>query len=212
MSYKFPFFSSGNKAFANALNALADAAKRHGVNPGGRPGWVETKDGWMPPYLIPTQGAGSPRWTLAVKDGEAGTITISPGTILKDITDLADAFTIDNADSTFTPQGGDIMRIKIEGPFTAHEVSIECDSPWTGYPSAVKKENTGAAAEFSAYHYPLYKFSSTEIAGGFKILSNLYAKRLVGDFDFIRALAGYNEEGDAPFPIPILVPYHSEIP
>jgi hypothetical protein len=99
MSYKFPEFKSGNKSFAAALNAIVAAARRHGVNPGGRPGWVETDKGWMPPYILAGEGSGIDAWDLVPFEEQYK--IANPGRIYLDYNDLAQPVTITGITSAF---------------------------------------------------------------------------------------------------------------
>jgi hypothetical protein len=98
MSQTKPVFGNGNKSISAALNRLADAMWKHGVNPGGRPGWVETKDGWMPPLAL-SQPVTESRWDLVPDPDDTGE---TPQRILRaplvyqGVSTIGDGITISN--------------------------------------------------------------------------------------------------------------------
>jgi hypothetical protein len=153
------------------------------------------------------------RWDLAVVNSVTGTIRLARvGTIIKDAVDITTGIAITDGTGVFAPGDGDTLRLKIKGTFASPTVTLECDGEWTGYPSAVEKTGTGTSAAFVALYYPLWKFSGSVISDGEALFEGLYAKKLVGDYDFLRTLSAYYDSGspaDIPFSIPTLMPYHS---
>jgi hypothetical protein len=153
------------------------------------------------------------RWDIQVVDSSAGEIQLArAGTIINDTIDLTAGIAITDVSDTFSPGDGDTLRLKVEGSFSATTISLECGGDWSGFPSAVEYTGTGASASFVALYFPLWKFSTSVISDGIILVEGLYAKKLVGDFDFLRTLSAHYDSGspaDIPFSIPTLMPYHS---
>lgn len=208
MNQEKPIFTSGNKWFVAALNRLSTALWRHGINPAGRPGWSESPDGWIPPIFRGVTGIES-KWDLSVANSDAKTFTVSCGRIIADASNLETELEITGKDSTFTAASGNILRLKITGAYDETTVTLECAGEWTDYPSAVELTETGSDAAFLAYYYPLWKFTDSDADGGTILFEGIYARRLVGDFDFLRILTAYSEPGSAPIATPALIPYHA---
>lgn len=211
MSYKFPKFSSGNKAFAKALNDVVSVLRLHGVNPGGRPGWVETENGWMPPFVSPDRIAGSTIWNLDVTNAENNEVMINVGTIIKDVADLTDAATIVDGGTAFNVAATDLAWLKVETP-ASPIVTLEHGSPWTSYPKAFSVTGSGGTAEFEAFYYPLYAFVDTSTDETTPISEGIHALRLIGNHHLAIINSIFQSGADRPIQGLSLIPYHRVLP
>ena len=159
MSYSFPHFKSGNTSFANALNSVVAVIRKHGVNPGGRSGWAETENGWLPPYISATGGADiESAWDL-IAGVEPETWKVRVGTILRGDDSVSDALTCSNPADEFTLIEGDIVAIKIESEDPT-EFSIVTVNLWPeDAGAAVSYTGTVADGDFemTERHYPLWQ-------------------------------------------------------
>ena len=95
---KRPEFKSGNKWMVEALNLVVQYAERTGVNPGGRPGWNETAQGWLPPK-VGVGGFAIDAWDLVTFEEQYK--IANPGRIYLDYNDLAEPVTITGITSAF---------------------------------------------------------------------------------------------------------------
>jgi hypothetical protein len=215
MSYKFPTFKAGNKSFASALNAVVDAARRHGVNPGGRPGWVETDKGWMPPHIGDVGGGKSELllWDIEIFDAEEGIVKIkNAGTIIKNFSNLSVPLEVENIDSEFEVAANEYLYIKITGAADLPVATLESGPAWEDHPAPVETTNSGETAAFASYYYPLWQFlSESSSSNDVGIKEDLFAKRLVANTNFLRGGTTYHKDGDSPFWIHFLMPYHGLI-
>jgi hypothetical protein len=161
MGQEKPTFKGGNISIASALNRLANALWRHGVNPAGRPGWSESVDGWVPPVVF-GGGEGSVfPWALNSKGD--GDYSITLGTILKGDDSVSDSLACDNADYLFTPDVGDFLVLKIaEIVPTSYEIELLSSWPEDGG-AAVSYSGSVATGDFAlvSRYYPLWKFVAT---------------------------------------------------
>jgi hypothetical protein len=156
MSYKFPEFKSGNKSFANALNAIVKAAKRHGVNPGGRPGWVETDKGWLPPHIF-SDATVEFRWDLIPAPDDEGQFILRYPSVAYSREDIESEVVITN--NPMTLANGDWVIAKMAGPIDTFletpTITIEAADTWDGFPSA--HQFGGSEYEWQATRIPIYK-------------------------------------------------------
>jgi hypothetical protein len=201
-------FKSGNKWFVDALNKVVSYARGHGVNPAGVPGWSWTVDGWKPPRARAGEETQPKTWAIDVVNAETGSIKIECGTIIKDASDLTGKLDITDEDEVFFPSVGDIARLKLDGPFDDPVATLEVSGDWIDYPAAYDTEGSEDTAEFSAYYYPLWEFVEEKADDTVTIKKDLYARRLVGDYHFLRNAAAYHQDGNKPYAVPFLVPYH----
>ena len=186
MSYSFPTFKSGNTNFANALNAVVAAAKKHGVNPGGRPGWVETENGWMPPYLL-SGSTSAFRWDLKrAPDSDDEWILLNPSVTFSR-EDVEQEIEITN--DPFTLADGDWVVAKMEGPIDTFletpTITIEKLSTWDGFPSAYEfSASPDFNWEFS--RIPIHRveaFAEDDDKGdAIAVGEGIYATKLIGPY------------------------------
>ena len=156
---KRPEFKSGNKWMVEALNLVAEYAQRTGVNPGGRPGWNETAQGWLPPKVGAGEGSDiESAWDL-IAGVEPETWKVRVGTILRGDDSVSDALTCSNPEDEFTLIEGDIVAIKIESEDPT-EFAIVTFNSWPEDAGAVVSY-TGTVAdgdfEMTERHYPLWQ-------------------------------------------------------
>lgn len=187
MSYSFPKFKGGNTNFVNALNAVVAAAKKHGVNPGGRPGWIETADGWMPPYLL-SGSTSTFRWDLKRDpDSENEWILLNPSVIFSR-EDIEQEVEITN--DPFTLADGDWVVAKMEGPIETFLetpiITIEKLSTWPGFPSAYGF-GTGPDYEWEFTRIPIHRIQafgeeSEEKKDAISVGEGIYATKLIGPY------------------------------
>jgi hypothetical protein len=214
MSYRFPKYQNGNKSFAKALNDLVAVFKRHGVNPGGRPGWVETENGWMPPYISPSAIGGGTIWTLNVISPDEMEVSVNCGTIIEDVNDLTSHVAVVDCGETFNVAEGDMLWLKLEyNTGTAvTTVTLESGDTWGGYPKCFESTGSGGTAEWVATYYPLYKFLAESTSETSPVTEGLHALKLVGETHFAIANVIYQNATDRPVSGITLVPYHRAIP
>lgn len=186
MSYSFPKFKSGNTNFVNALNAVVAAAKKHGVNPGGRLGWVETENGWMPPHLL-SGSTSTFRWDLKrAPDSENEWILLNPSvTFFRD--DVEQEIEITN--DPFTLADGDWVVAKMEGQIETFletpTITIEKVSTWDSFPSAYQfGDDPHYEWEFS--RIPIHRvqaFAEEDDKGdAISVGEGIYATKLIGPY------------------------------
>ena len=210
---KRPEFKTGNASFREALNLVLDYAQQHGLNPGGRPGWIETKDGWFPPFISPSgeSESGIP-WDLRIVDSESFSVGIDPGTIIANASDLSSAVTLTAADSNFTVSDGSLIWIDIVGavPITA---TLTSGVGW-GDGKAYAITGTYPSQTVEHYRYPLWEFRSTGGAGFVTVGDGLFARRLAPKTDLMIIVGLYAEAStlDPPISVPVLIPSHRVIP
>lgn len=185
MSYSFPTFKSGNTNFANALNAVVAAAKKHGVNPGGRPGWVETENGWMPPYVL-SGSTSTFRWDLKrAPDSDDEWILLNPNvTFSRD--DIEQEVTITN--DPFTLADGYWVVAKMEGPIETFletpTITIESVDTWDGFPSAYKFGDD--PFEWQVTRIPIHRVEAlaeeADKKDAISVGEGIYATKLIGPY------------------------------
>lgn len=209
---KPPEFKVGNASFRKALNQVIEYSRNHGVNPGGRPGWNQTPDGWMPPHINPSVIGPGLLWELVIEDSEAAEVSIKCGTILKDASNLSEIFTITNATSTFTVSAGDKIFLKLTN-LESPEITLTKNATWTDYPSRYEVTGTEASAVFTAYHYPLYYFDDISDESSITIQSEaIYAHRVCENTNFELIYAIYQKDSDAALTVPKLIASHGPLP
>lgn len=185
MSYSFPKFKSGNTNFANALNAVVAAAKKHGVNPGGRPGWASTENGWLPPHIFSTS-TSSFRWDLKrAPDSEDEWILLNPSvTFSRD--NIEQEVTITN--DPFTLEGGFWVVAKMEGPIQTFletpTITIESLDTWDGFPSAYKFGADPFDWEITRIplHYVEALAEDADKKDAIPVGDGIYATKLIGPY------------------------------
>jgi hypothetical protein len=185
MSYSFPKFKSGNTNFANALNAVVAAAKKHGVNPGGRPGWAETENGWLPPNIF-SESTGSFRWDLKrAPDLDDQWILLNPSVTFSR-EDIEQEVTITN--NPFTVDGGYWVVAKLQGPIDTFletpTITIESVDTWDGFPSAYK---FGADPfEWQVTRIPIHRVEAlaeeADKKDAISVGEGIYATKLIGPY------------------------------
>lgn len=74
-----PKFSSGNASIRKALNAVVAYARKHGVHPGGRHGWSESPNGWVPP--VSTADAALVKLGFTVTRADDLNVKVSPSVV-----------------------------------------------------------------------------------------------------------------------------------
>lgn len=185
MSYKFPSFKSGNKSFANALNSIVEAARRHGVNPGGRPGWVETDKGWLPPYIFSEQKVEF-RWDLIPAPEAEGQFILRYPSVTYSREDIESEVAITN--DPITLADGSWVIAKMEGPIetflTTPTITIEAQSTWADFPSAF--EFGADPFEWEATRIPIYKVETfaegADKKDAIAVGEDLFATKLIGPY------------------------------
>jgi len=163
MSYSFPTFKGGNTNFANALNSVVAVIRKHGVNPGGRPGWVETENGWMPPY-VSGSGVGARLWDLKIVDGEAGQVKISvPGKVrITDDVDSTGLIEIESIDATLTMTVGKYLVLEWDATGDPPVCTLKALSTWSGFPFPYTTVTSGEHKIFQKGYTPLWVARAAE--------------------------------------------------
>jgi hypothetical protein len=178
---KRPEFKSGNKWMVEALNLVAEYAQRTGVNPGGRPGWNETAQGWLPPKVgVGEGGVFSHVWPLTVVDGEAAEVSIEVGTILKGSDSISEKLTISNPDEIFVVDVGGYIALKIteEVPTTCELVFLTEWPEDLGYQVTYDGTIGGEDFAFVERHFPLWKFVAVATDSSTSVTEGIYAEQL----------------------------------
>lgn len=179
MGQEKPVFKGGNLSIASALNRLANALWKHGVNPAGVPGWSETADGWKPPVVLSGGAQSVFPWTLnSVGDGVH---TVSVGTILKDSGIVSVGLTCSNPELEFTPAANGFLCIKITtlAPTSYELVYLSSWPEEDGYTVTFTGVPGEAEFEFTARHYPLWVFKDVKPDDTWiSIIENVFGKRV----------------------------------
>lgn len=214
MSYQKPKYSSGNASFASALNTVLRFAEKHGLNPGGRPGWVETEKGWMPPYIDPSAIAGGTIWTLNIIDAETMEVSVNCGTIIEDVVDLTAHVAVVDSAETFNVAAGDMLWLKLEYDTDTFvtTVTLESGDTWEGYPKCYEITGTGATAEWVATRYPLYKFLAEATTETTPVTSGLHALKLIGNYHLAIIVTAFQDGTDKAVSGFTFIPYHRALP
>lgn len=162
MNQPYPEFKSGNAALVDALNQVVEYARRHGVNPGGRHGWNETPDGWMPPLFRGGEGGIDTPWTLEAGENP-GEWKVTLGTILQGDDSVSGVLTCSNPSHSLTLVDGSIVAIKIESEDPTDYSIVELPSWPESGGAAVTFTGTVADGDFvmESRHYPLWQVTST---------------------------------------------------
>jgi hypothetical protein len=172
---KVPSFSRGNKNFANALNEVVEFARRHGVNPGSRSGWAETRDGWQPPDFEGTGIVGA-RWDLETFTEDDETLyRIRAPFVVRSRTAVASETTFIN--DGFLPLAD---RWVVARMTTPAEITLEMIEEWTGYPNAYQF-GSGPSFPLSAARIPLWRLYDEDAEDRVPISEGVYGKKLVGN-------------------------------
>lgn len=161
MAQEKPVFKGGNLSIASALNRLANALWRHGVNPAGVPGWSETADGWKPPVVL--SGGAQSVFPWALNSVGDGAYTVSVGTILLDSSSISDALTCSNPTYEFTPSANAFLAIKITSlnPTSYELINLSTWPEADGY-TMTFTGTPGVDFVFTSKHYPLWSFSDVK--------------------------------------------------
>lgn len=146
-------------------------------------------------------------WDIRVTNPSGPTVAVECGTVLKDSSDLTDEVTITSGTSTFTVANNDILWLKVTG-FDTPTVTLEKGSTWTDYPSAYEITGTGTTTAFTAYRFPLWKFTSTATEDTIQVGASLHALRLAPPTHFLLSLGVWQNGSDWPVTVPFLEPYH----
>lgn len=189
-----PTFTGGNKSFGAALNKLANALWRHGLNPAGMPGWSESADGWVPPPVFAADGSSLAPFDIvrAVPQPESGppTFTLHLPFVRKSNKEDVDAFSVPITISDFEIDPGSWLVAKMVGPIGdfifAPTITIETTTgDWTDYP------NAHLIDEIEPYNWtesriPLWQFLTEENKTDSSVLLstvndvNTYGQKLIG--------------------------------
>jgi hypothetical protein len=177
MSQTKPTFSKGNKSFVAALNRIADALWKHGVNPGGRPGWVETKDGWMPPLALSSAITES-RWDLIQDPDDSELFVLRAPLVYAGVSELG-------AEIAITNDGIALAADK----YVVLEVDDVTLDPYT-LTLATADEETGGELEAYTFNettdaltsakFPLWYVSDEDTDGSFQV-GGFHLTKLSGD-------------------------------
>lgn len=210
---KRPEFKTGNASFRKALNLVLDYAQQHGVHPGGRPGWIETKDGWFPPFISPiAEAEDEVPWSLNIVNSADYIVSVNPGTIIANASNLSTALTLTEAATEFTVSAGSLIWIDIVGgtPITA---TLTKGNGW-GDNKSYDITGTYPSQTVAHYRYPLWEFKATGGAGFITVGTDLYARRLAPKSHLMVIVGLYSDddEFDPPIAVPVLVPSHRVIP
>lgn len=206
---KRPEFKSGNKWMVEALNLVAEYAQRTGVNPGGRPGWSETAQGWLPPRNSINEFVLTVPWKLSVEDGEAGEVKIDAGTILNSSDSITQKLTISNPTATHTVQSGGYIAIKIDSktPTSCEIVALEEWPEEDGYQVTFTGTVGDGDFVFVARHYPLWKFVEAATDSSTPIGPDIHGIQLC--YDYLQITYGPYRTPDGEFPhLPKFIPSH----
>lgn len=214
---KPPIFTKGNASIKSALNQAIEYARKHGVNPGGLPGWSQSADGWRPPPMSQSSVAAAVVWELKIEDAANGQVSIKCGKILKDAADLSQSFQIQNEESFFSVGNGDKIFLKITNTFIDGEfvtnVFLEKNNTWEDYPSRYEVTGQNADAQFAAYYYPLYYFDDIEDDDSITIISEqVYGHRVCENSHLELIWAIYQKGNDAAITVPKLIASHMPLP
>jgi hypothetical protein len=183
---KRPEFKSGNKWMVEALNLVAEYAQRTGVNPGGRPGWSETAQGWLPPYNKGGGEMGEFRWDL-INSTEEGEWTLFDPKVVYSREDIESDVVINN--DPFTLAADYWVVAKMEGPvndfIAAPTITIEALDTWSGFPSAYKF-GSAPSSNWEVTRIPIYKIEALgeneDKTGTVSVGDGLYATKLVSHY------------------------------
>lgn len=207
-----PNFRKGNQAFASALNEVSEYSRRHGLNPAGRTGWIESADGWIPPVFRSSALADSEvPWLLNVIDATTGQVSVDCGTIIKDAADLTAGLTITNGTSTFTPSASQWIYLKLANLSTP-TATLTAGGNWTDFPSAYEITSSGSSASYAAYHFPLYHFRATAATGYTRINDGLFYRKMAPDMNLELIHAIYRAGSDRPVVVHKLIASHLVLP
>ena len=214
MNQPSPQFASGNAAFAQALNQVVEYARRHGINPGGRPGWNETPDGWMPPLFRGGSESVFLTWNLQVADPAAPSVKLLPGTIIKDVANVTEGLDITDVENEFAVSAGDYMWLKLEFDENTEQfiATVETGNSWPGHPRGYEITGTGSAAEWASTSYLLYAFTSTSTATSEAIGNGVFSERLIGDHHLAVIGTNYQSGTDKPTTGFTFIPFHKVVP
>jgi hypothetical protein len=200
---KRPEFKSGNKWMVEALNLVAEYAERTGVNPGGRPGWNETAQGWLPPKV----GVGDfaiDAWDLVTFDEQYK--IANPGRIYLDYNDLAEPVTITGITSAFDFGPSQYAYIKLTN---LTEPTFELVfGPAPEDPFKTYKFTSGETFQkVEEAYFLLWEGIAGDLPEGEwgKQFEEFYARRVPRPVDLVLQWGGYKFDEDfTHVPVPIL--------
>ena len=204
MSYKFPSFKSGNKSFANALNSIVEAARRHGVNPGGRPGWVETDKGWLPPYISAGESSALDAWDLVLFEDSYK--IQRPGRIYLNYTDLTAPVTITGISSDFDFGPEKFAYIKLTNLSEPEFELVFGPAPETPF-KTYKFSTEETFQKVDEAYFLLWEGIAGTLPDGEwgKQFEEFYARRVPRPIDLVLQWGGYEFDEDfSHIPVPLL--------
>ena len=201
---KRPEFKSGNKWMVEALNLVAEYAQRTGVNPGGRPGWNETAQGWLPPKVGAGEGFAIDAWDLVTFEEQYK--IANPGRIYLDYNDLAEPVTITGITSAFDFGPSQYAYIKLTNltePTFELVFGPPPEDPFKTYKFTT--EETPQKVE-EAYFLLWEGIEGTLPEGEWgKQFEDFYARRVPRAVDLVLQWGGYEFDEDfSHIPVPIL--------
>jgi hypothetical protein len=201
---KRPEFKSGNKWMVEALNLVVQYAERTGVNPGGRPGWNETAQGWLPPKVGVGEGFAIDAWDLVTFEEQYK--IANPGRIYLDYNDLAEPVTITGITSAFDFGPSQYAYIKLTNlaePTFELVFGPAPEDPFKTYKFTT--EETPQKVE-EAYFLLWEGIAGTLPEGEWgKQFEDFYARRVPRPVDLVLQWGGYKFDEDfTHVPVPIL--------
>ena len=201
---KRPEFKSGNKWMVEALNLVAEYAQRTGVNPGGRPGWNETAQGWLPPKVGVGEGLAIDAWDLVTFEEQYK--IANPGRIYLDYNDLAEPVTITGITSAFDFGPSQYAYIKLTNltePTFELVFGPAPETPFKTY-KFISSETFQKVEE--AYFLLWEGIAGTLPEGEWgKQFEEFYARRVPRPVDLVLQWGGYKFDEDfTHVPVPIL--------
>ena len=175
-----------------------------------RPGWEQTPDGIVPPpYIEGGATATVVPWSLSIVDSDAGTLTVSHGTILSHLDKHNDKLTSTNTEAEeYTAASGGFLCIKIQ-EVAPTEYSIVYESSWPITDDYyVETETVDSEEVFSYRLYPLWYFQATSTDADDLGISDFFATRLAPPAHFKVIHTLYDTESAGSMVSPELIPYH----
>lgn len=201
---KRPEFKSGNKWMVEALNLVVQYAERTGVNPGGRPGWNETAQGWLPPKAGAGEGFAIDAWDLVTFEEQYK--IANPGRIYLDYNDLAEPVTITGITSAFDFGPSQYAYIKLTNLTEPAFELVFGPAPET--PFKTYKFTSGETFQKveEAYFLLWEGIAGTLPEGEWgKQFEDFYARRVPRPVDLVLQWGGYKFDEDfTHVPVPIL--------
>lgn len=204
MSYSFPHFKSGNTSFANALNSVVAVIRKHGVNPGGRSGWAETENGWLPPFIPEGGGSALDAWDL-VPFEDLYKIE-RPGRIYLNYTDLTEPVTITAITDAFDFGPEQFAYIKLTNLSEPEFELVFGPAPETPF-KTYKFSTEETFQKVDEAYFLLWEGIAGTLPDGEwgKQFEDFYARRVPRPIDLVLQWGGYEFDGDfSHIPVPLL--------